>query len=73
MGREEVNIANRLRLLRAEEGITQAELAKAVRVTRVTISCIERGEYHPSLALALKLARFFSKPVEEIFLLEEES
>ncbi len=73
MGREEVKIANRLRLSRAEEGITQAELAKAVRVTRVTISCIERGEYHPSLTLALKLARFFGKPVEEIFLFEEES
>jgi putative transcriptional regulator len=68
---DSVHITNRIRRLRSERDITQAALADAIAVTRVTISCIERGEYHPSLELALKLARFFGVAVEEVFRLED--
>lgn len=66
-----LKIANRLRVLRAERNITQEELAAAVGVTRVTISCIERGEYRPSIELVFKLARFFGTAVEKVFFVEE--
>ena len=65
------NIWNRVRDLRAEAALTQEELAEKVGVTRVTINCLERGVYLPSIELALKLARFFRKPVEDIFILED--
>jgi putative transcriptional regulator len=66
-----LKIANRLRVLRAERNITQEELAAAVGVTRVTISCIERGEYRPSIELVFRLARFFGTAVEDVFFVEE--
>jgi len=66
-----LKIANRLRVLRAERNITQEELAAAVGATRVTISCIERGEYRPSIELAFRLARFFGTTVENVFFVEE--
>lgn len=53
--------------LRTERGLTQEALALAVGVTRQTIIAIEKGNYTPSVALALSLAREFSCPVEEIF------
>ena len=62
-----ISIVNNLKQLRAERGITQEELAQAVGVTRVTINYIENDEYRPSLELALLLAGFFGKRVEEIF------
>ena len=52
--------------------ITQAELANLIKVSRQTINSIEAGKYVPSTVLALKLARLFAKPVEEIFDLEDE-
>lgn len=58
--------------LRARLGINQTELAKLVGVSRQTISLIERGDYSPSIALALKLSKIFSVPVEQIFELIEE-
>ena len=64
-------ISNRVRELRTEAALTQEELADKVGVTRVTINCPERGVYLPSIELALGLARFFKKPVEEIFILED--
>ena len=64
-------ITNRLKVLRAEKDITQAELAELVGVTRSTINYLEGNEYTPSLPLALKLARYFGKPIEEIFILED--
>lgn len=64
-------IGNKVRQLRAETGITQEALAEKVGVTRVTINCLENGVYLPSIELALKLARFFRRPVEEIFILED--
>ncbi|NJE04436.1 helix-turn-helix transcriptional regulator [Thermococcus sp. MV11] len=63
---------NRLRELREELGITQEELAKALGVTRQTIIAIEKGRYDPSLRLAFKIARFFNKLIEEIFIYEED-
>ena len=66
-----LKVANRLRVLRAEEGITQEKLAQDVGVTRVTVNCVERGEYLPSLELALLLARRFGRTVEEVFIVEE--
>jgi len=60
-----------MRVLRAEENLTQEELAKEVGVTRVTINCVERGEYLPSLELALLIARRFGQTVEEVFIVEE--
>lgn len=52
--------------------ITQDDLAKAIGVSRQTINAIESNKYVPSAVLVLKLARFFNKPVEEIFQLEED-
>lgn len=66
-----LKVSNRLRVLRAEEGLTQEQLAADVGVTRVTINCVERGEYLPSLELGLLLARRFGRTVEEVFLVEE--
>jgi putative transcriptional regulator len=58
---------NALRELRARESLSQAELAKAMRVSRQTINAIETERYTPSLPLALALARFFNSTVEEVF------
>lgn len=63
-------IVNRVRDLRTAAALTQEELAGKVGVTRVTINCLERGVYLPSIELALGLARFFGRPVEDIFILE---
>ncbi|WP_297093103.1 helix-turn-helix transcriptional regulator [Thermococcus sp.] len=62
---------NRLRELREERGLTQEELAKALGVTRQTIIAIEKGKYDPSLKLAFRIARFFNRRIEEIFIYEE--
>lgn len=69
--RAETKVANRVRELRRRAELTQEQLADRVGVTRVTINCLENGVYLPSLELALKLARFFKTPVEQIFALEE--
>ncbi|AKU08148.1 MULTISPECIES: helix-turn-helix transcriptional regulator [Haloferax] len=58
---------NDIRVKRAEERITQAELATAVGVSRQTIYAIEHSRYDPSLKLAFKLARYFDCSVEELF------
>ena len=62
---------NRIRIERAILNITQGDLAERVQVSRQTIHAIENGKYIPSAVLALKIARTFGKPVEEIFWLEE--
>ena len=62
---------NRLRVLRAERDLSQAELADALEVSRQTINAIETGKYDPSLPLALKMARLFGHPVEAIFFLDD--
>ena len=58
---------NRIRVFRAEHRMSQAELAEAIGVSRKTISTIESGRFIPSTVIALRLARHFEVPVEEIF------
>jgi len=58
---------NRLRVLRAERGWSQATLAQRLQVSRQTINAIETGRYDPSLPLAFKIARLFDRPIEDIF------
>ena len=62
---------NRLKVARAEKDLTQEDLAKLIGVSRQTINAVESGRYVPSTVLALKMARVFGKPVEEVFMLEE--
>ncbi len=62
---------NNLRVERAILDITQQQLAEAVGVSRNTIISIESGRYVPSTVLALKMARYFRKPLETIFCLED--
>ena len=61
---------NEVRELRTEFGLSQGELATRLQVSRQTINSIEQGRYVPSLPLALSLARFFDKTVEEMFHLD---
>ena len=58
---------NRLRVLRAERGWSQADLAERLDVSRQSVNAIETGKYDPSLPLALRIARLFGQPVEAIF------
>lgn len=62
---------NRLRLLRAERGWSQADLAERLAVSRQTVNAIETEKYDPSLPLALRIAKLFTIPVEQIFNTEE--
>ncbi len=64
---------NAIRALRKEAGVTQDELANAVGVTRQTILSLESGRYNASLQLAFRIARYFHRSIEEVFLFEEES
>jgi putative transcriptional regulator len=63
---------NSIRIERAIKNITQADLAELIGVSRQTINTIESNRYVPSTVLALKIARVFGKPVEEIFELGDE-
>ncbi len=58
---------NEIRALRTERGLSQQELAEGVDVSRQTINSIEKERYTPSLPLAIALARFFGRSVEEVF------
>ncbi len=60
-------VENNVNELRKKTGVTQEEFARSVGVTRQTIIAIEKGNYTPSILLALKIARFFNKRVEEVF------
>jgi len=62
---------NTVKIERAIKDITQQDLAAAVGVSRQTINSIEAGGYVPSTVLALKIARYFGKPAEAIFILED--
>jgi putative transcriptional regulator len=60
-------VRNRLRDLRHERGLSQAELAEAIEVSRQTIIAMEADRYDPSLPIAYRLAAFFAVPVEALF------
>lgn len=67
MGPVTDQVHNRIAMLRAERGISRRQLSEAVGVHYQTIGYLERGEYSPSLHLALEIARYFEVPVEVVF------
>ncbi len=67
----EVVLGNKLRVARAERDISQDDLARAVRVSRQTISSIETDQYCPSALLAFQLARELDWPIDRLFFIEE--
>lgn len=72
MKKKRFELRNRLKVCRAERGLSQEELALRSGVTRQTVSSIENCQYVPSALLAFVLARCLDKPVEEVFQLVEE-
>lgn len=58
---------NRLKVLRAENDLTQGDLADALGVSRQTVNAIEKGKFDPSLPLAFKIAKLFERAIEDIF------
>lgn len=67
-----MKLVNNLSVLRKEKGINQTDLGDMVGVSRQTISLIERGDYNPSVMVALSLAKVFDVSVADIFTLEED-
>lgn len=61
-----------IKMLRARDSLTQADLAKLAGVRRETISFVENGEYNPSLLLAARIARVFKMSIEEVFIYEDD-
>jgi putative transcriptional regulator len=66
-------MTNEVRSLRERRGLSQGQLAEELRVSRQTVNAIETGRYLPSLPLAFAIARFFARPIEEIFHDDERS
>ncbi len=64
-------MTNKIKVERAIHNLTQEELANRISVSRQTINAMEANKYVPSTVLALKIARLFGKPVEDIFVLED--
>ena len=62
---------NRIEEIRKEKGIRQEDFAKALGVSRQTISSLETGRYNPSIFLAYKIARYFKMTIEDVFVFEE--
>jgi len=60
-------MTNDIRILREQQGLSQGQLAEALRVSRQSINAIETGRYLPSLPLAFAIARYFGRPIEELF------
>ena len=69
---ENKELLNKIQVYRAMKNISQEELAVAIGVTRKTINTVETGKFIPSTVLALKIARYFGVPVEEIFVLNDD-
>ena len=63
---------NKIEEIRKEQVILQDEMAKAMGVSRQTISSLENGRYNPSILLAYKIAKYFGMTIEEVFVFEEE-
>ena len=68
----QLKIVNRLHVFRAEQRLTQEQLAKSIGVTRATVIAIEGEGYNPSLELSFRIARFFKTDIQSIFFVEEE-
>ena len=66
-----VHMKNRIEEIRKVSSINQEELAKALGVSRQTISSLENGRYNPSIELAYKLSKYFGMTIEEVFIFEE--
>lgn len=66
------HMKNKIEEIRKERGILQDEMAKAMGVSRQTISSLETGRYNPSIMLAYKIAKYFGMTIEEVFSFEEE-
>lgn len=64
-------VKNKIEEIRTERGIKQEELAKAMGVSRQTISSLENGRYNPSIMLAYNIAKYFGMTIEEVFIFEE--
>lgn len=67
-----VQLKNRLKELRVRDGLNQTEMAKLAQVSRQTISLLERGEYTPSVIIAMRIAHIFGETVESVFKIEED-
>lgn len=63
---------NKIEAIRKERGIRQEEFAKAMGVSRQTISSLENGRYNPSILLAHRIAKYFGMTIEEVFIFDEE-
>ncbi len=66
-------LSNRIPVLRADRQMSQSDLADAIGVSRKTISTVEVGRFVPSTIIALKIARFFDVPVENVFKLSDDA
>lgn len=66
------SMKNKIKVARAENNFSQAELAERLGVSRQTINSIETGKYVPSTILALKIARLFNRTMEEMFILDDD-
>ena len=62
---------NKIEIFRKEKNITQEELAQILKVSRQTISSLEHGRYNPSIFLAHKIAEYFGKSIEEVFIFDD--
>ncbi|MEL7545464.1 MAG: helix-turn-helix transcriptional regulator [Pseudomonadota bacterium] len=62
---------NRIKVLRTEQGWSQAQLAEKLGVSRQSVNAVETGKFDPSLPLAFAIAQLFGKPLEEIFINED--
>ena len=62
---------NKIEAIRKERGIRQEEFAKAMGVSRQTISSLENGRYNPSILLAYRIAKYFEMTIEQVFCFEE--
>lgn len=67
-----MKIKNRVKELRQEKGLTMVDFAKALRISRQSVSAIEAYRFYPSIELAYKIAKYFGLTIEEVFIFEEE-
>jgi len=66
------HVNNRVKIVRSERGMTQAQLAEKVQVARVSIVAIETGRFQPTIETALRISKALGTPVDDLFWLKEE-